>query len=96
MIILVLKVIKTLAPPPAAHIFVYSCRESGFHALLPPLPKNPAYSPVYTVFGSTHVVERLSFSMFPSIPTFELDLILGSFLTFFGALIGGFGGCGRA
>ena len=35
-----------------------------------------------TVVGSTHVVEQLSFSMIPSIPTFEFDLILGSFLTF--------------
>ena len=32
--------------------------------------------------GSTHVVEQLSFSMFPSILTFYFDLILGSFLTF--------------
>ena len=32
--------------------------------------------------GSTHVVEQLSFFMFPSIPTFDFDLILGSFLTF--------------
>ena len=34
------------------------------------------------VFGSTHIVEQLSFSMFLSILTFEFDLILGSFLTF--------------
>ena len=34
--------------------------------------------------GSTYVVEQLSFSMFPSILAFEFDLILGSFLTFFG------------
>ena len=34
--------------------------------------------------GSTYVVEQLSFSMFPSILTFEFDLILGSFLTFWG------------
>ena len=33
-----------------------------------------------TVLGSTHVVEQLSFSMFPSILTFDFDLILGSFL----------------
>ena len=36
------------------------------------------------VSGSTHVVELLSFSMFPSILTFDFDLILGSFLTFWG------------
>ena len=35
-----------------------------------------------SVSGSTHVVEQLSFSMFPSIMTFDLDLILGSFFTF--------------
>ena len=34
--------------------------------------------------GSTHVVDQLSFSMIPSIPSFEFDLILGSFLTFWG------------
>ena len=32
--------------------------------------------------GSTHVVEQLSFSLIPSILTFEFDLILGSFLNF--------------
>ena len=37
-----------------------------------------------TFLGSTYVVEQLSFSMFPSILTFEFDLILGSFLTFLG------------
>ena len=37
-----------------------------------------------TVLGSTHVVEQLSFSMFPSILTFDFDLILGSFFTFGG------------
>ena len=37
-----------------------------------------------TVLGSTHIVEQLSFSMFPSILTFDFDLILGSFLTFWG------------
>ena len=37
-----------------------------------------------TVLGSIHVVEQLSFSMFPSILTFDFDLILGSFLTFWG------------
>ena len=37
-----------------------------------------------SVFGSTHVVEQLSFSMNPSILTFKFDLILGSFLTFWG------------
>ena len=34
--------------------------------------------------GSTHVVEQLSFSMFLSILTFDFDLVLGSFLTFWG------------
>ena len=37
-----------------------------------------------TVLGSTHVVEQLSFSMFPSTLTFDFDLILGSYLTFLG------------
>ena len=37
-----------------------------------------------TVLGSTHVVEKLSLSLFPSILTFDFDLILGSFLTFGG------------
>ena len=34
--------------------------------------------------GSTHVVEKLSFSLFLSILTFDFDSILGSFLTFWG------------
>ena len=34
--------------------------------------------------GPTHVVEQLSYSMFPSILTFDFTLILGSFLTFWG------------
>ena len=34
------------------------------------------------VLGSTHVVEQLSFSMFPSTLAFDFDLMLGSFLTF--------------
>ena len=34
---------------------------------------------------STHVVEQLSFSMFPSILTFEFGLILGSFFNFWGS-----------
>ena len=33
-------------------------------------------------FGSTHIVEQLSFSIFLSILTFEFDLNLGPFLTF--------------
>ena len=37
-----------------------------------------------TVSGTTHVVEQLSFPMLPSILTFDFDLILGSFLTFWG------------
>ena len=36
------------------------------------------------VVGSTHVVEQLSFCMFPSILTFEFDSILRSFVTFWG------------
>ena len=35
-----------------------------------------------TVLGSTHVVEQLSFSMFPSILTFDFELISGVFFTF--------------
>ena len=35
-----------------------------------------------TFLGSTHVVEQLSFSLFLSILTFDFDLILGSFFTF--------------
>ena len=34
--------------------------------------------------GSTYVVEQLSFSLFFSILTFYFDLILGSFLNFWG------------
>ena len=48
-----------------------------------------------TVLGVTHVVEQLSFSMFPSILTFDFDLILLSFLTFCGPnglLFGDLGG----
>ena len=37
-----------------------------------------------TVLGSTHVVEQLLFSIVPSILTFDFDLILGSFFTFWG------------
>ena len=37
-----------------------------------------------TVLGSTHVVEQLSFSMLSLILTFDFDLILGSFLSFWG------------
>ena len=37
-----------------------------------------------TVLGSTHVVEQLSFSMFFSILTFDLDLIWRPFSTFWG------------
>ena len=35
-------------------------------------------------WGSTYVVEQLSFSLFLSILTFDFDLILGSFFTFRG------------
>ena len=34
--------------------------------------------------GSTRIVEQLSFTMFLSILTFEFELILGSFFTFWG------------
>ena len=37
-----------------------------------------------TVLGTTHVVEQLLFSIVSSILTFDFDLILGSFLTFWG------------
>ena len=36
----------------------------------------------YAILGSTHVVEQFLFSMIPSILTFEFDLILGPFSTF--------------
>ena len=39
---------------------------------------------VKNFLGSDHVVDQLSFSMFPSILTFVFDLALGSFLTFCG------------
>ena len=42
------------------------------------------WSRVRQLFGVTHVVEQLSFSVFLSILTFNFDLILGSFLTFWG------------
>ena len=44
--------------------------------------------------GSTHVVEEILLSMFPSILTFDFYLILGSFSTFW-ALMGYFWGWGR-
>ena len=37
-----------------------------------------------TVLRFTHVVEQLLFSIVPSIQTFDFDLILGSFLLFWG------------
>ena len=48
-----------------------------------------------TGLGSTHLVEQLSFSMFPLILTFDFDFILWSFLTFWGPiglLLGDLGG----
>ena len=42
-----------------------------------------AYGPK-TILESTHVVEQLLYSMFPSILTFDFDLILGLILTFWG------------
>ena len=35
-----------------------------------------------TVLGSTHVVEQLSFSLIPSILTFDFDLVFEPFFTF--------------
>ena len=37
-----------------------------------------------TFLRSTHINEKLSFYMFPSILTFDFDLIWGSFFTFLG------------
>ena len=37
-----------------------------------------------SILESTHVVEQLSFSMLPSVLTFDFDLILGAFFTFWG------------
>ena len=39
---------------------------------------------VQIVLGSTHIVQQLLFSLFPSILMFDFDLILGLFLTFLG------------
>ena len=39
---------------------------------------------VQIVLGSTHIVQQLLFSLFPSILMFDFDFILGLFLTFFG------------
>ena len=47
-----------------------------------------------TVLGSTHVVEQLFFSMFPSTLAFDFDLMLGSSFTFW-AIIGYFWNWGR-
>jgi len=44
-----------------------------------------------TVLGSIHEVEQLSLSLVPWVLTFEFDLILGSFMSFW-ALIGWIGG----
>ena len=46
------------------------------------------------LFGSSHVVEQLLFSVILSIPTLDFDLILGYFLLF-RALMGYFWGGGR-
>ena len=37
-----------------------------------------------TVLGSTHVVEKLFFSILTSILTFEFDMVFGSFFNFWG------------
>ena len=42
-------------------------------------------------FGSTNIVAQLSFSMLSSIVTFEFDLVLGLFLTFWGFFVVEFG-----
>ena len=47
-----------------------------------------------TVFGPTHVVEQLSFSMFSSILIFDFYLILGYFFFSFGGPNGLFLGLG--
>ena len=39
---------------------------------------------VQIVLGSTHIMQQLLFSLFPSILMFDFDLILGLFLTFLG------------
>ena len=49
---------------------------------------------VQIVLGSTHIVQQLLFSLFPSILAFDFDLILGLFLTFW-ALMGCFRGLSR-
>ena len=38
-----------------------------------------------SVLGSTHVDEQLLFPIVPSLLTFDFDLLLGSFLTFWGS-----------
>ena len=48
-----------------------------------------------TVLGSTDVVEQLSFSMFPSILSFDFDSIWHTFLTFLGPYLVTFWGFGR-
>ena len=39
---------------------------------------------VQIVLGSTHIVQQLLFSLFPSILMFDFDFILGFFLNFLG------------
>ena len=39
---------------------------------------------VQIVLESTHIVQQLLFSLFPSILMYDFDFILGLFLTFFG------------
>jgi len=45
---------------------------------------------VEIVLGSTHIVQQLLFTLFPSILALDFDLILGLFFFIFGALIGYF------
>ena len=48
-----------------------------------------------TVFGSSHEVEKLLFSIVPSILTFDFDLIFGLFFLIFEAIMGCFGARGK-
>ena len=43
-----------------------------------------SWGQVQIVLGTTHIEQQLLFSLFPYIPIFDFDLILGLFLTFLG------------
>ena len=47
------------------------------------------------MFGYTHVVDQLLFSIVPSILTFDFDLIFGLFFLIFEAIMGCFGARGK-